>query len=144
MTESKPPYKGSCLCHSITFEVDVIEPNISHCHCSMCRKFHGAAFATYGIAKKGNFRWLNGEEYLSSYLAPNGTTRKFCKHCGSSLIFSQSSNPKEVVEFAFGVLDSEIPDRPEAHIFVGSKANWNTIHDDLPQYLAGRNNEHKK
>jgi len=143
MTESKPPYIGSCLCNSIMFEVDAIEPHMGHCHCSMCRKFHGAEFATYGEAKKGNFRWVNGEENLSNYLAPNGTTRQFCKLCGSSLTFSPSNNPEGLVEFSIGTLDSEIPHRPDAHIFVGYKANWSTIHDELPQYTESRESDKK-
>jgi len=109
----------------------------------MCRKFHGAEFATYGEATKDNFRWVNGEENLSKYLAPNGAKRQFCKLCGSSLIFSPSNNPEGLVEFSIGVLDSEIPNRPDAHIFVGSKANWSTIHDELPQYTEGRGSDKK-
>ena len=45
-------YKGLCLCGSIKYAVDKIEPKMGHCHCSMCRKFHGAAFATFGEAKR--------------------------------------------------------------------------------------------
>ncbi|NOX52795.1 MAG: GFA family protein, partial [Gammaproteobacteria bacterium] len=72
-----------------------------------------------------------------------GTTRQFCKLCGSSLTFSPSSNPEGLIEISIGALDSEIPNRPDAHIFVGSKANWSTIRDDLPQYSEGRDSEKK-
>ena len=38
---------GSCLCGAVTWEVSG-EPNTAyHCHCKICRKVHGAAFATY-------------------------------------------------------------------------------------------------
>ena len=39
--------KGQCLCGSIQYEIDKVEPKMAHCHCSMCRKFHGAAFSTF-------------------------------------------------------------------------------------------------
>jgi hypothetical protein len=143
MKESKTPWKGSCLCGSVRFEVDAIGPQIGHCHCSMCRKFHGAEFATYGEATRDHFHWVSGEDNLSSYRAPNGTTRQFCKICGSSLTFSPASNPEGIVEFALGALDSDIPHKPDAHIFVGFKANWSTIHDELPQYTEGRNSKRK-
>lgn len=54
-------YKGQCLCGAVEYEVDEFSPKMAHCHCSMCRKFHGAAFATYGTAKKSAFRWLRGK-----------------------------------------------------------------------------------
>jgi len=135
------PYTGSCLCGSIKYEVDEIEPRMGHCHCSMCRKFHGAAFATLGEAKMENFRWIEGHALLACYKASNGTVRQFCKLCGSSMTFTPSDDTGELVEFSLGTLDSEIDLRPDAHIFVDSKANWSDISDDLPQYEGGRVNK---
>ena len=132
------PYFGQCLCGSIKYEVDEIEPRMGHCHCSMCRKFHGSAFATLGEAKIDKFRWIEGEELLESYKAGNGTVRRFCKVCGSSITFAASDDTGELIEFALGTLDSEITLRPDAHIYVGSKASWFDIQDDLPQYQNGR------
>lgn len=134
-----PPKTGSCLCGSVKYEVDRIEPRMGHCHCSMCRKFHGAAFATLGEAESRHFRWLAGEDKLEAYAAPNGTVRRFCKLCGSSMTFASADDTGELVEFALGTLDSDIDLNPDAHIYVGSKANWVEISDDLPQYDAGRN-----
>ena len=134
----RPPYKGQCLCGSIKYLVDKIESRIGHCHCSMCRKFHGAAFATYGEAKSDNFHWLEGKEFLKSFLAPNGTNRKFCGNCGSSLIFVPANDPGDIIEFALGTLDSKIKLKPDAHIFTGYGANWHEITDDLPQFTEGR------
>ena len=54
---------GSCLCGAIAYEVKELEPNMANCHCGMCRKFHGAAFATFGEAKSENFRWTRGENF---------------------------------------------------------------------------------
>jgi hypothetical protein len=135
------PYTGSCLCGAIKYEVDFIEPRMGHCHCSMCRKFHGAAFATLGEAKSENFRWIEGNALLTSYTARNGTIRRFCKMCGSSMTFTPSNDTGELIEFSLGTLDSDIPIRPDAHIFVGSKANWSDICDSLPQYEESRNNK---
>jgi hypothetical protein len=104
----------------------------------MCRKFHGAAYATYGEARAENFRWLQGEELLKAYKAENGTTRRFCSNCGSSMTFSPPQNPENLVEFALGTLDSDIVLRPDAHIYINYKSNWDEICDDLPQYGEGR------
>ena len=131
-------YTGSCLCGTVQYEATKLEPHMAHCHCSMCRKFHGAAFATFGRVRAGNFRWLAGEEALKSFVASNGTTRKFCGTCGSSLIFVSSQDSGEYVEFTLGTLDSDISERPDAHIYVGSKANWYEIADGLPRFEEGR------
>jgi len=131
-------YKGQCLCGLIKYKVDKIEPKMGHCHCSMCRKFHGAAFATFGEAKKENFHWLEGEEQLKSFNADNGTIRQFCTNCGSSLIFKPANDLGDVVEFSLGTLDSKLKLKPDAHIYTEYKADWVNICDSLPQFKEDR------
>lgn len=135
------PLTGQCLCGSIQYEVDRIEPNMGHCHCSMCRKFHGAAFATFGEALKENFRWIKGEALLVNYDAENGTRRQFCRKCGSSLTFAPTVGEQKVVEFSLGTLDSPIEQKPDANIFVAFKANWFDIDSGLPSFHSGRDSK---
>lgn len=138
MTKVPTPYSGSCLCAAIKYEVDVIEPQMAHCHCTMCRKFHGAAFATFGEAKRENFRWLQGEERLREYVGSNGSSRFFCDCCGSSLIFQPAGGPGLVVEFAASSLDCEINEKPDAHIYTRYGASWLEMPDGLPKHREGR------
>jgi len=137
-------YRGSCLCGVVRFEVDEFLPQVAHCHCSMCRKFHGAAYATIAGVSHSKFRWVEGEDALKGYTAENGTTRTFCSHCGSSLTFSSPRASEEVVEIALGTVDGDVPVEPNAHIFVGSGANWTVLSDDLPQYEEGRDSARVK
>ena len=132
------PYRGSCLCGAVKFEVDEFLPQAAHCHCSMCRKFHGAAYATIAAVRRSRFRWVAGSDALKRYTAGNGTTRMFCSHCGSSLAFSSPRASEEEVEIALGAMDGDVPVVPSAHIFVGSAANWTVVNDDLPRYEANR------
>lgn len=134
----KKPVKGQCLCGSIKFEVDEIQPHMAHCHCTMCRKFHGAAYATFGEAKVEHFRWLSGTEQIRTYLADNGTQRQFCNTCGSSLRFIPSNDRGESIEFSLALLDDEIPHRPDAHIYTKFKAKWSSIADELTVFEEGR------
>ncbi|TXH71381.1 MAG: GFA family protein [Thiothrix sp.] len=138
MQDATAGYQGGCLCGQVRYVATQFEENLAHCHCSMCRKFHGAAFASFGSVKRENFQWLQGETELVAYQAPNGTIRRFCKHCGSSLTFAPSTSAIDLVEIALGSLDSDLALLPNAHIYVGSKANWDVINDDLPQYAEGR------
>lgn len=140
MSES---YQGSCLCGAIRYQADEIMDQMGHCHCSMCRKFHGAAMATLAETPADKFHWLSGESLLQSFTADNGTVRQFCKNCGSSLTFAASNDDGSVVEFSLGTLDSEIPKRPDCHIYLDSKADWYQPGDDgLPRHRAGRDSEY--
>ncbi len=132
-------YKGQCLCGIIKYEVDKIKDQMGHCHCSMCRKFHGAAFSTLGEADVKDFRWVAGEDQLKSYVAKNDSVRQFCQSCGSSMTFAASGEDNGLIEFALGTLDSDIDIFPDAHIYITSKANWVEIKDDLPQHKKARN-----
>ena len=133
--------KGQCLCGGIKYEVDKLQPSMAHCHCKMCRKFHGAAFSTFGEAKREDFRWLAGEDLLATFVADNGSKRQFCKVCGSSLTFAVANDAGESVEFTLGTLDSKIDERPDAHIYTDFKADWVDVADDLLCYAAGRDGQ---
>lgn len=111
------PLTGSCLCGAILYQAEQIESSMAHCHCSMCRKFHGAAFSTFCEAKTEHFQWLQGEDKLRTYTAPNGTRRQFCENCGSSMTFAASNADGSYVEFATATLDCELPIKPDAHIY---------------------------
>ncbi len=126
-------YKGSCLCGKVTFEIDGKIDSIVYCHCSLCRKAQGSAFATNGVVKRKDFHFLQGEEKLSVYESSPGHHKHFCKHCGSPIMSSSDQTPAQI-RIRLGTIESSIRERPEAHIFASSKANWDTIEDDLPQY----------
>jgi hypothetical protein len=136
-------YQGSCLCGELTFQVRNIQDRIGHCHCRMCRKFHGAAFSTYGEVAQNDFEWTKGEKFISTYLAPNNTKRQFCSCCGSSLTFRTPKNTTHI-EFSLNLLDDEVDVQPNAHIFTDFKANWTVITDDLACYREGRDSELKR
>jgi hypothetical protein len=38
--------RGTCLCSAIGWAAEGPFELMAHCHCSMCRKAHGASFAT--------------------------------------------------------------------------------------------------
>ena len=125
--------KGGCLCGGVRYEVTGPFEAIGNCHCSMCRKAHGAAFVTWGLVKPTQFRWVTGEELVRHYESSPGRTRCFCRRCGSPLA---SAHAGAVGEVAIGTLDGDPGARPQAHIFVASRAVWHEITDSLPQHAA--------
>lgn len=126
-------YTGGCLCGSVRFEIKGPIRNIVYCHCSQCRKAQGSAFATNGIVKVSDFDILTGVDSLAGYESSPGQTKYFCKICGSPILSKSESRPEQV-RVRLGTIDSEIGERPIAHIFSTSKASWENITDDLPQY----------
>lgn len=126
-------YKGGCLCDGIRFEISDEIRHIVFCHCSQCRKVQGSAFATNGVVARDRFTIVKGRELMTAYESSPGKVKYFCRRCGSP-IYSDNAQQPEVVRIRLGTIESDIKERPECHIFVGSKANWDRITDDLPQY----------
>lgn len=126
-------YKGGCLCGKVKFEIHGPIRNVIYCHCSQCRKAQGSAFATNGIVVSDEFKIVRGEENLTGYESTPGQTKYFCSTCGSPIISKTVSRPDQV-RVRLGTIESNISERPQAHIFVTSKANWEDICGDIPQY----------
>ncbi|MGR8946863.1 MAG: GFA family protein [Gammaproteobacteria bacterium] len=123
---------GGCLCGKIRYQINGRLSGAQHCHCEVCRKAHGAAFGTFTVARKKDFQWLAGEDELRGYKSSEGFLRQFCPTCGSQVTTLEDWNPKGIT-IAAGSLDNDVPLRIEGHMYVGSKASWDQIHDDLPQ-----------
>jgi hypothetical protein len=70
---------------------------------------------------------------VRSYRSSPEVERSFCATCGSSLTF-RSDFAKGALFVALGTLDDDPGLRPQAHLFVGSKASWHDILDALPQH----------
>jgi hypothetical protein len=123
---------GSCVCGKVRYEASGPFSSMLSCHCSMCRKHHGTAFATYVSTPIDNFHWLQGKDGLIEYKSSEQGVRNSCSVCGSTVPMMMPA-----LSMAFlpaGPLEGDLGMRPQGHIFVGSKAPWHTITDDLPQH----------
>lgn len=126
-------YQGGCLCGAVRFEIDGPIRNIVYCHCSRCRKAQGSAFAANGIVEADEFKLLSGADALTGFESSPGQTKYFCKVCGSPIMSRNEKRPNQV-RVRLGTIESDIAERPMAHIFATSKANWEDICGELPQY----------
>lgn len=131
---------GKCLCEIVSYQIKGELGPIYNCHCSKCRRWHGAAFRTRASIKAEQFSWLSGEDCLSQFKSSENVTKFFCRNCGSPLVSTYEDRP-DVLGIALGGLDQAPSNNPEAHIFVASKAPWFTISDNLKQYEAWPENE---
>ncbi len=122
--------KGSCLCGGYAFEVSGEFSVMADCFCSMCRKAHGSAYATFVGCATDDYKLVQGEDLIQQYQSSEEGVRSFCKVCGSNLPIDAG----EQVYIPAGLLDGDPGVRTSMHMFVGSKANWVEIHDDAPQF----------
>lgn len=124
-------FQGKCLCEKVRYRISCTLTHASHCHCSMCRRQHGAAYATYANIDPEKFQWLSGEDLVKNYQLPSGDGWCFCAECGSTLAGTEDG---VVTSVTLGTIEGDPKVRAGSHIFVGSKAPWFEITDDLPQF----------
>lgn len=84
--------KGRCYCGEVRFEVKNVAPRFSlYCHCSDCRRAHGASVYSTFLTEHDNVRVTQGEEHMKKYMfQPTWakypcSSRTFCSNCGSRL-----------------------------------------------------------
>lgn len=129
-------HTGSCLCGGIRYAIDGELEAIQICHCGQCRKAQGAAFVTNIPVAAERFRLLAGSELLREFESSPGKLRCFCSRCGSPVLSRLLADPG-TLRIRAGLLDGPVAARAIAHFYVGSKADWWSIGDELPQFEAG-------
>lgn len=126
-------YHGKCLCGEVQITINGNISNIIHCHCSLCRKNSGTAFATNGFINAADFNITSGEQYINVFSFKPGRNRHFCSKCGSP-VYSSNTQDAARYRIRLGILDSDIVEKPMSHNFVSSKANWEDLDANLPKY----------
>lgn len=125
--------RGSCLCGRVRYRIDGPLFDVLNCHCSMCRKYHGAAFKTRARVHAADLSLSPGAGAIRYYESSPGEHKGFCGTCGSPILTRFDHEPG-TVNISLGTLDDDPGVTPERHIFVGSKAPWHSITDTLPQH----------
>jgi len=122
---------GQCLCGAVRYAVKDEFRYALNCHCSNCRRATGSAFKPFAGIERGKLSVMQGEDGLLVF----GEEAAHDVHCGKcgSLLYSVVREGA-YVHVTLGTLVDTPSIRPTAHIFVGSKAPWFTITDDLPQH----------
>ena len=130
-------HTGSCLCGVVRYRIDAPIDELTHCHCKMCRKAHGAAFASYGNVRREHHRFVQGQALVRTYQSSAQVTRTFCSVCGSPLLWHSEGAHADWVAVPLGTLDTPYDTPPQKHIYVDSKAPWVVIGDGYPQEPQG-------
>ena len=74
---------GACLCGAVRYQINGPLLDAGNCHCSMCRRNHGAGFVTWFAVPHERFAIEKGEAELVRFASSDHGTRSFCGRCGS-------------------------------------------------------------
>jgi hypothetical protein len=121
---------GACRCGAIHYEVPDAFLYAANCHCSGCRAATGSAFKAFAGIEREKLTITEGLGDIAVFGEDDANDTR-CGACGSFL-FSVVRDGA-FVHVAMGSLVDVPTIRPTEHIYVGSKAAWFEITDDLPQ-----------
>ena len=123
---SNPSVKtGGCQCGALRYVIDKPLGRPSICHCRMCQKAFGNAFAPLVTAP--GLTWVRGEP--RQYRSSNKVSRGFCADCGTPITYQLDGFDPEI---AIATLDrpGELP--PVIQVGLESKLSWFDTLAELP------------
>ncbi len=123
---------GSCFCGAVRFRAGLPSLFCAHCHCSMCRRSHGAGFVTWFAVPRERLAFDAGEDALVRFRSSEHGTRSFCGRCGSTL-FCESTHHPERVDVVLANMDAPIDRAPQLHAWFDHRAAWVHVDDGLPR-----------
>jgi hypothetical protein len=126
------PVPGSCLCGVVRFEVAPPTLVCVHCHCTMCRRSHGAGYVTWFSLPKAQCQVTSGEAELARHHSSDHGVRSFCSRCGSSLFFETSEREGDI-DVVLANMHAAIDREPQLHVFFDDRVDWAEVNDSLPR-----------
>ena len=128
------PITGECFCGRVKYQIDGKLRDARSCHCSRCRKAFSSQASAYALVEPTEFRWLSGEDQLTSYCSNDGFGLQFCQVCGSTICGTHNGTVHGVT---LGCINGDPDVEIGMHIYVGSKARWEIIPEGVTQFQEG-------
>ncbi len=125
---------GGCFCGALQYTIAAPLREAQSCHCSKCRKVFSGAGSAFGFLAEDSFEWTAELGALCRYASGNGWEIGFCGVCGSTLCGVHDDVVRGVT---LGTIDGDPGLQLARHIYVGSRAPWDHIGGDVPQFEEG-------
>lgn len=125
--------RGSCYCGRVQYQASLPTLWVAHCHCDNCRRAHGAGFVTYAGFAADGVRFTAGEDQLTEHHSETQATRRFCRHCGSTVSFQGPRWEGEVHLVVANLLDP-LDKPPGGHAYADRAPAWCPITDELKRF----------
>ena len=119
------------MCGAIRFSIEPPTLFCGHCHCSICRRGHGAAFVTWFAVPRSQFH-LERDAELARFDSSDHGARSFCSRCGSTL-FCESTRHPDQIDIVLANMDGPIDRLPQVHVYFDDRADWTAAEDGLPR-----------
>lgn len=129
--------RGSCLCGDVRFALALPSKWVAHCHCSLCRRAHGAAFVSWVGMHTERCQIDDPNGQLCWYRSSPEAERGFCGRCGSTLLFRSQRWPGEL-HVVLANIDDAVDRAPQVHAYWDSHVDWVALDpaDGLPRRPA--------
>ena len=127
--------RGSCLCGKVRFVAALPTKWVAHCHCTYCRRAHGAPFVTWAGFQSGQVSIDADGVAPTWYESSPGAERAFCPHCGSPMLFKSLRWPGEI-HIARALIAEALDKEPRAHVFYETHVPWLQVNDELPKKIS--------
>jgi GNAT superfamily N-acetyltransferase len=132
-TVPTPPAQvtGGCFCGAVRYEAAGIPREVSHCHCSTCRRAAGAPVVTWATYPVAALRWTSAAPAVLRSSPP--VRRSFCQACGTALAFFTAGEPAWI-DVTVASMDQATAMWPDDHIWTADRLPWLVLDDDLPRW----------
>jgi len=124
---------GGCLCGGVRFVIRAPLGEIVVCHCSLCRRWSGAAYGAASPVRRDGLELVE-DQGLAWYVDRNDRERGFCRTCGCGIFWLREGDDEIYV--SAGALDEPTGLRIEGHMMVASKADWEDLRAAPPLYAV--------
>ena len=127
--------EGGCECGGVRWEIAEGTPMgpLVACHCGQCNRSTSHFLAAANVKESG-LTWTNTDT-LKWYASSDFAERGFCGACGSPMAWRMSDPAvRTSASIMAGSFDDKSVLKLDRHIFVGHKAPYYEITDDLAQY----------
>eukprot|EP01084_Bolivina_argentea_P230094 388171_1 len=138
---------ASCQCGGVKYELLALPQELQHCYCTMCRKMHGSAVATWCPFLENDIRLIRSGKQ-TRYKSSDKVTRSFCSVCGSNVSVKYGFQ-RDTIWFTPSLFDGATRKYANdlattkwwenvrvLHIFCGSKCEWYQIAKDRHPQLS--------
>ena len=123
-----------CLCGDVSVQAGLPSKWVAHCHCSLCRRAHGAAFVTWVGMQAARCTIDDAYGRLRWFASSPGAERGFCSRCGSMLFFRSERWPGEL-HIALAYFTAPVDRAPQVHAYWQDHVAWANVdpNDGLPR-----------